>query len=54
MTSANFPWSAEYGNLELGVSVNSAVSIERELQGVERAPCELVEGVPGVRDASWR
>lgn len=45
VTSANFSWSAEYGNVELGVAIddpNVADSVERELRSVERTIYEQV------------
>lgn len=45
VTSANFSWSAEYGNVELGVFIDNAnltQSIEAELRNAEDAIYELV------------
>lgn len=45
VTSANFSWSAEYGNVELGVTIdnaNVAESIEREMRGAEQHLYEVV------------
>lgn len=45
VTSANFSWSAEYGNVELGVSIddpNVAESVERELRSAESTIYEQV------------
>lgn len=47
LTSANFSWSAEYGNIEFGVSIdnpNLAEAVERELLHVEDMVYERVEG----------
>ena len=46
VTSANFSWSAEYGNVELGVAIdnpNVAESVERELKSAEPAIYEQVD-----------
>ena len=45
VTSANFSWSAEYGNVELGLRIddpNLADRIEREMQEIEEELYELV------------
>lgn len=45
VTSANFSWSAEYGNVELGVMLdnpNVAESVEREMRGAEQSIFEVV------------
>jgi phosphatidylserine/phosphatidylglycerophosphate/cardiolipin synthase-like enzyme len=46
VTSANFSWSAEYGNVELGVMLdnpNVAESVEREMRGAEHSIYEVVD-----------
>jgi len=46
VTSANFSWSAEYGNVELGVTLdnpNVAESVEREMRGAEHSIYEVVD-----------
>ena len=45
VTSANFSWSAEYGNVELGVTIdnaNAAESVEREMRAAEPSLYERV------------
>jgi len=49
VTSANFSWSAEYGNVEFGVLIDDAnltESVERQMRSVEG---ELYERVPATR-----
>jgi phosphatidylserine/phosphatidylglycerophosphate/cardiolipin synthase-like enzyme len=46
VTSANFSWSAEYGNVELGVladNVNLVQVIESQMRRVEESLYEKVE-----------
>jgi len=45
VTSANFSWSAEYGNVELGVLIddpNLADRVEREMREAEEVLYEVV------------
>jgi phosphatidylserine/phosphatidylglycerophosphate/cardiolipin synthase-like enzyme len=54
VTSANFSWSAEHGNVEFGVVIdnpNLADRVERELRRVENL---LYEPVPDHRRSSAR
>ncbi|MBO3089429.1 DISARM system phospholipase D-like protein DrmC [Cellulomonas sp. zg-ZUI40] len=47
VTSANFSWSAEYGNVELGITIDDADvadSVEREMRSAETAVYERVPG----------
>ena len=49
ITSANFSWSAEFHNVELGVRIDSsnlAEAIEREIRGAEKALFERVKATP--------
>lgn len=46
VTSANFSWSAEYGNVEFGVRIddpNLTESVEREMRGLEKQLYACVE-----------
>lgn len=46
VTSANFSWSAEYGNVELGVAIDGpeiADSVEREMRSAESSIYEVVD-----------
>ncbi|MFC5379326.1 DISARM system phospholipase D-like protein DrmC [Aquipuribacter nitratireducens] len=45
VTSANFSWSAEYGNVELGITIDNpgiAASVERELRRAEERLYKVV------------